>query len=83
MSDTKNSYNQDKNINTEKNIPECICNKDISHPLIDTKNEYSILGWIGVFTGISVRPKKVRYLCTRCETIIAETTDPKALDRYL
>ena len=62
---------------------DCICEGRQDHPIIDTRNSYSFWGWLGVLTGISIRPRKVTYWCTRCNIAIGESQDQKALNRYL
>lgn len=64
-------------------LKKCACGHDRNHPLVVRKNKYSGWGWLGLLTGITVRPVLVRFACVRCGSIFDETDDPAELDRYI
>lgn len=64
-------------------LKRCSCGHDRNHALVVRKNRYSRWGWLGLLTGISVKPVFARYQCTRCGEFFDETNDPAELEKYL
>lgn len=60
----------------------CRCGYDLTHPLVETKEHYSGGGWVLLVMGATPLPVRVDYVCTRCETKLGSTTDPKVLRDY-
>lgn len=67
----------------ETSVRRCRCGYDRHHPFVVRRNQYSKWGWLGLLTGITVRPILVRYECTKCGEIFDETDDPAELERYI
>jgi len=61
----------------------CSCGHDRYNPRVVRRNEYTFWAKFGLFTGISVKPIYIRYLCTVCNQIFDETDDPVELQKYL
>jgi hypothetical protein len=55
----------------------CGFSHDRGAPNIKPKSYYSLLGWFTILWGISVRPKKVSYICEHCLMVVNEDLDPK------
>ncbi|GJQ62050.1 MAG: hypothetical protein SCALA702_11030 [Melioribacteraceae bacterium] len=45
--------------------------------------EYSGIGWLLYFIGISAKPVKVKFKCQKCGDEFGETTDEETLKRYV
>ena len=62
----------------------CRCGHDINHQKVEHKCQYSKFGWfLLTILGMSAKPKKVSYVCSECNEIIDESTDPKILREYV
>lgn len=55
---------------------------DKNHHMVTPKAEYSGIGWFLVTFGITTRPSKIKYICRKCNEIIAESTLKEDLDKY-
>jgi len=60
----------------------CPCGYDIRHPMVETKEHYSSLGWLLLFMGATPLPIRVDYSCTRCDVVLGTTTDKTVLRNY-
>lgn len=60
----------------------CRCGHDRSHPMVTPKNDYTLMGWVWLYFGVTVRPKCVHFVCTLCGEEVARTTDPKEMEKY-
>lgn len=63
--------------------PRCRCGYDRTHHLVDAKGDYTLWGWFLVGMGSSARPKRIRFLCTRCHEVFDETTNPTELRKFI
>ncbi len=50
--------------------------------MVTNQNSYSLWGWMSLYFGVTATPKKVCLVCSVCQEVIAETTDPAALEKY-
>ena len=50
--------------------------------MVSAQPEYSFWGFLLVFTGATVTPRRVRFKCRDCGQIFAETDDPERCRRY-
>lgn len=60
----------------------CRCGFDVKHPMIETNEHYNVPGWMLLLMGGTPRPVRVDYRCTRCQTVLATSTDPEVLRNY-
>ncbi len=60
----------------------CNCGYDAKHPMIETHEHYSALGWVLLMCGATPVPIRIDYRCSRCEVVLTYTTDPKMLRNY-
>jgi hypothetical protein len=62
----------------------CSCGLNKNHPKVIHRTEYTKWGWF-LFTvlGLSAKPKKVNFVCTKCEEIIESTQESHELARYI
>ncbi|MGC4122341.1 MAG: hypothetical protein QM765_48720 [Myxococcales bacterium] len=60
----------------------CRCGHDRRHPAVSGEPSYSVLGWLGVFMGATMRPAIVRFRCSSCDAVFDESTDPKELEAH-
>ncbi|WP_186646585.1 hypothetical protein [Fluviispira vulneris] len=51
------------------------------HHMVTPKAEYSGIGWFLVTFGITIRPKKIKYMCRKCNEIFDESSSKEDLDR--
>ena len=65
------------------NLPVCKCGHDKNHVEVHPKHSYSIMGWILLAYGSSIRPKKVTFVCSHCHTEFDSTEDPTELKNYI
>ena len=62
----------------------CKCGYDINHPKIVHKCQYTKFGWfLLTILGMSAKPKKVLFVCSECNEVIDESTDPNLLKEYV
>jgi len=62
----------------------CKCGYDINHPNIVHKCQYTKFGWfLLTILGMSAKPKKVSFVCSQCNEVIDESTDPNLLKEYV
>jgi hypothetical protein len=62
----------------------CKCGYDIKNPKVQHKSKYSKFGWfLFAILGLSAKPKKVSFVCSVCNEVIEESTDPKILKEYI
>lgn len=45
--------------------------------MVSPSPTYSPWGWFLLFMGIHATPKRVRWICRRCGTLLRESTDPR------
>jgi hypothetical protein len=60
----------------------CRCGHGRDHPMVSSKNDYTLWGWFWLYFGVTVMPKCVRFVCTLCGEELARTTDPKEMEKY-
>lgn len=62
----------------------CKCGNGITHPKVIHKTEYSSWGWF-LFTilGLSAKPKKVSFTCTKCKETFLVSTNKEILNKYV
>jgi hypothetical protein len=62
----------------------CECGYDISNANIIHETEYSGWGWF-LFTvlGLSAKPRSVKFICSRCGTVLKKTDDPEIRAKYV
>ncbi|CAN5359320.1 hypothetical protein BH09MYX1_BH09MYX1_50820 [soil metagenome] len=60
----------------------CRCGYEIEHPAIQPKLHFSPIKWILLCMGATPYPTWVEYQCTRCETTLKSTDDPKVLATF-
>ncbi len=63
------------------NQPSCVHEHDA--PNVRVESEYSMIGHLMLITGISARPKLVRFRCTECKKVFDETSDPAVCGKYV
>jgi hypothetical protein len=68
-----------KNYSKEK----CSCGFDMSNKHIQHHSEYSNLGWILYWIGISAKPVRVSFKCSKCDEVIESTDNPEILKKYV
>lgn len=54
---------------------------DKYHHMVTPKAEYSGIGWFFVTFGITIRPKKIKYMCRKCLEVFDESTSDEDLDK--
>jgi hypothetical protein len=67
------------NFNKEK----CSCGFDRSSPNIKHKSEYSTMGMILYWIGISAVPVRVNFHCDQCREIIESTDNPEIIKKFV
>lgn len=62
----------------------CSCGHSKNHPKVIHRTEYTKWGWF-LFTvlGLSAKPKKVNFVCTKCKGTIESTQESDKLARYI
>lgn len=62
--------------NPQTTAPTCRCGYTRQHPLVTSEARYSMFHYVlGIFMGVSGgEPKSVQYRCSRCGTLIEEST---------
>ncbi len=66
---------------SDSDLPKCSCGFDRNHFMTTTKGKYSFWGWLGLLYGISMKPRKVLFKCTRCGEAFDETDDASYLKK--
>lgn len=61
---------------TQSPAARCPCGHTVDHKLVTRIVEYSRIGWLMIFIGISAHPRRVRYQCLQCNTFFHEENDP-------
>ncbi|MCA9783175.1 MAG: hypothetical protein KDC10_06705 [Calditrichaeota bacterium] len=59
--------------------PRCSCGHTTDHKLVTRRVEYSWLGWLMIFVGISAHPLRVRYQCLKCDQVLHVESDPRVI----
>lgn len=65
----------------EKVKKRCSDGFDRYHHMVTPTAEYSGIGWFLVTFGITTRPKKIKYVCRKCNETFDESTDAIDLDK--
>ena len=60
-------------------LPTCSDGYDRNSGLVIAKGKYGALKWLGLLTGVSVKPDKVIYQCTVCNESFDESVDEEVL----
>lgn len=60
----------------------CRCGYDLEHPLVQPKLHFSPIKWVLLCMGATPYPTWVEYQCTRCETTLKSTDDPKVMATF-
>lgn len=60
----------------------CRCGFDLEHPLVQPMLHFSPIKWVLLCFGATPYPTWVEYQCTRCETTLKSTDDPKVLATF-
>lgn len=61
----------------------CACGFESSNPKVEHNSEYSKLGWILYWIGISAKPIRVNFKCSVCGEIIESSTDESILKKFV
>jgi len=62
-------------------VQKCPCGYTKNHYMVTAENEYKFTDWLWVIMGITTNPKKIRFKCRQCQTVISITTNPKELKK--
>lgn len=69
-----------------QDLPQCKCGftrEDVTRSVhVQAKPEYNGIGWCLLLFGITARPSLVRFVCTQCNQLIEESTDPAVLKEF-
>lgn len=66
----------------ERDPARCRCGFDLEHPLVQPMLHFSPIKWVLLCFGATPYPTWVEYQCTRCETILKSTDDPKVMATF-
>jgi hypothetical protein len=61
----------------------CSCGLTVDDEGCEYKDHYSTMGWFWFSMGMTATPKKVDFICTKCDKIFFETTDRELIKHYL
>ena len=73
--------NQAKSQTESQILKTCRDGFDKNHHMVTPKAEYSSIGWFLVTFGITIRPKKIKYMCRKCNEIFDESSLKEDLDK--
>jgi hypothetical protein len=64
-------------------LKKCTCGNDKNSKATVHKCHYSSMGWILLsLVGMSAKPIKVDFTCTKCGETFESSTDPEVLKQY-
>lgn len=65
------------------NLAKCKCGTQILSNEVKVKNHYSLFGWFLWSQGSTVIPKKMDFICKRCNDKFYETRDKELMKKYM
>ncbi len=60
----------------------CRCGFDREHPMVQPKLHFSAIKWVLLCFGATPYPTWIEYQCSRCETTLETTDDPKVMATF-
>ena len=64
------------------NDENCHNNHQRDNGLVISKGKYNAIKWLGLLTGVSVKPDKVLYQCTICNQVFDETQEKEIINNF-
>jgi hypothetical protein len=64
-------------------LAKCNCGIKILSPEVKIKNQYTLFGWFLWSQGSTVIPKKMSFICTRCNNKFYETKNKEIIKKYM